>query len=217
VRTRFDGELEHLGIQLSIMCSVAADAMRDATRALLERDLGLAEQVIGVSSQLHLLRLDCERHAISLLALRAPLARELRLVVSGIQSAEKIERMGDLACHVAQIARRRHPECAVPPTLVVEFARLGRLAALTALQVRDDIREPVGGHFAEQDLRDDRIDALYREILAVVQHPAGAFSVREAVDVALLARFFERFADQAVAVTRRLDYVVTGDLEATSE
>lgn len=212
MRARFAGELELLGVQLAAMCAVAMTAMQDATRALLDSDLGLAERVIDVEAQLHPLREECERHATTLLALQAPVARELRLVVTSIQAAEKIERMGDLASHIADTARRRHPDCAVPAPLRAQFAELGHLAALAADRVQQIIADPAGEHFAEQQRGDDQLDALHREVLITLQRPDGGYTVRDAIDVALLARFFERYADQAVAITRRLDYIVTGDL-----
>jgi phosphate transport system protein len=172
--------------------------------------------VITVEEQLHLLREECERHATTLLALQAPVARDLRLVVTSIQAAEKIERMGDLACHIAATARRRHPDCAVPAPLQGQFADLGRLAALAADRMHQIIADPVGEHFAEQQRGDDQLDALHRDVLTTLAHPDGGYTVRDGIDVALLARFFERFADQAVSVTRRLDYVVTGDLPIIS-
>jgi phosphate transport system protein len=211
MRARFQGELEQLDIQLSAMCAVATGAMHDATRALLDSDLLLAERVISVEKQMHLLRADCENHSTTLLALHGPVARDLRLVVTTIQAAEKIERMGDLACHIAEAARRRHPDCAVPAPLRAQFADLGRLAALAAGRVHQIICDPVGEHFAEQQRGDDQLDALHREVLTTLGRPDGTYTVREAIDVALLARYFERFADHAVAITRGLDYVVTGD------
>ncbi len=216
MRARFAGELEQLGVQLGAMCAMASAAMRDATGALLNADLSLAEQVMNVEEQLHLLREECEQHATGLLALQAPVARDLRLVVTSIQAAEKIERIGDLAGHIAATARRRHPACAVPAPLRGQFADLGRLAVLAADRVHQIISDPVGEHFAEQQRGDDQLDALHRDILTTLGRPDGPYTVRDAIDVALLARFFERFADQAVSVTRRLDYVVTGDTPRSS-
>jgi phosphate transport system protein len=212
MRARFQGELEQLGVQLAAMCAVATTAMQDATRALLDSDLSLAEQVVSNAAELHLLGEGCQRHTTALLALHAPVARNLRLIVTSIQAAEKIERMGDLASHIAATARRRHPDCAVPASLRGQFADLGGLAALAADRVHQIISGPVGEHFTEQQRGDDRLDALHREILASIARPDGPYTVRDAIDVTLLARFFERFADQAVSVTRRLDYVVTGNL-----
>ena len=210
MRSVFHGELEQLGVELAAMCGLAAEAMEKATRSLLEPDLALAEQVIGDDEELDLARSRCEDRAILLLSLQAPVARDLRLVVTAIQAAEKIERMGDLARHIAEVARRRHPERAVPDALTERFGEMGRLAAVAARRVQQIIAAPQEEHFAEQDHADDRIDELQREILAVVVDPAQDNDARNGVDVALLARFFERFADQAVSVTRRLDYIVTG-------
>ncbi len=145
-----------------------------------------------------------------LLALQAPVARDLRLVISAIQAAEKIERMGNLARHVAEHTLRRHPACAVPPDLAARFGDMARLAVAIGAARAGHLAAPVEEHFTEQDAADDRIDELHREILHAVDGGASGRSVREAVDVALLARFVERFADQAVSITRRLDYIVTG-------
>lgn len=212
MRTVFHGELEQLGVELAMMCGLAGDAMENATRALLRSDLFLAEQVISDDEQLDAARVQCEELAFKLLLLQAPVARDLRLVVAGLQAAEKIERMGDLARHVAEIARRRHPECAAPPELTDQFAEMGRLAALAVRRVQQIIVAPTDEHFAEQDRADDRIDELQREVLTAIHGNDERYAARDGIDVALLARFFERFADQAVSVTSRLDYIVTGSV-----
>lgn len=210
MRRVFHGELEAIGVELSMMCAHAADAMERATQALLQTDLVLAEQVISADAELDAARARCEEHAFRLLSLQAPVARDLRLVVTSIQAAEKIERMGDLARHVAEIARRRHPTCAVPADLTDRFTEMARLAVLASRGVQHIIASPTEEHFAEQGRADDRIDAMHRDVLVTVQRPGRPGAVRDGVDVALLARFIERFADQAVSVTRRLDYIVTG-------
>ncbi len=210
MRAVFHGELEQLGVELATMCGLAAEAMENATRALLGSDLVLAEQVITDDEELDAAQARCEEHAFVLLALQAPVARDLRLVISAIQAAEKIERMGDLARHVAELTRRRHPACAVPTDLAARFGDMARLAVAAARRVQDIIAAPIQEHFTEQDRADDRIDELHRDILNAVHGDASGRSVRAGVDVALLARFVERFADQAVSITRRLDYIVTG-------
>jgi phosphate transport system protein len=216
MRGVFRGDLAQLGAELATMCGQAGDAMDSATRALLRSNLLVAEQVISAGTELAAARARCEERTFGLLLLQAPVARDLRLVVTGIQAAEKIERMGGLARHVAEIARRRHPDCAVPAELVDQFAEMGRLAVLAARRVQQIIAAPVEEHFAELDRADDRIDELHREVLAAVQRPDSRSSVRDGVDVALLARYFERFADQAVSVTRRVDYIVTGSVPGRS-
>lgn len=133
------------------------------------------------------------------------------MIVTGIRVAEKIERMGDLARHVAELARRRHPDCAVPSEMAAQFAEMGQLATRIARSVAQTIAEPLEEQFAQRDRDDDRIDALQQDLLAAAVHQADKpNAVRTGIDVALLTRFIERFADQAVSVARRLDYIVTG-------
>jgi phosphate transport system protein len=126
MRAVFNGELEQVGVELATMGGLAADAMEKATRALLRSDLVLAEQVITDDEELDAAQARCEEHTFRLLSLQAPVARDLRLVVSAIQAAEKIERMGDLARHVAELTRRRHPACAVPGELGARFGEMAR-------------------------------------------------------------------------------------------
>lgn len=216
MRGTFHGELAQLGAELATMCTLAGDAMDSATTALLTADLRLAEQVISGDAQIDGLRAQAEDDAYRLLSLQAPVARDLRLIVTGIRVAEKIERMGDLARHVAELARRRHPDCAVPPEMAERFAEMGGLATRIARSVAETLAEPLQEQFAQRDRDDDRIDALQRDLLtaAVDQGGDGPGAVRIGIDVALLTRFIERFADQAVSVARRLDYIVTGVVPA---
>ncbi|MCU1661521.1 MAG: phosphate transport system protein [Pseudonocardiales bacterium] len=210
MRVRFDGELEQLGVDLTAMCRLAGDAMEQATGALVRADLAMAEQVIAGDSKLDALRALCEDRAYALLALQAPVARDLRLIVTGLQAAEKIDRMGGLACHVAEIVQRRHPRSAIPPELCGTFAEMGRLAVQAARAIEHTIANPLESQLPERERADDRTDELHRELLTTISRKDSSYRVQTGVDVALLSRFFERFADQAVAVTRRMDFVVTG-------
>ncbi|MBC3192203.1 phosphate signaling complex protein PhoU [Pseudonocardia sp. C8] len=210
MRQLFHGDLEQLGRGLASMCGQAADALDDASGALLDTDLARAERVIGNDSTLDTSRARWAEHAERLLALQAPVARDLRRVVTGIQIADKIERMGDLARHVAEVARRRHPERAVPDPLVEPFREMCRLAVGLARNVQQTITSPEQARPEQRERDDDRIDQLHHTLLAGLDDLTGPHPVRTAIDVALLARFVERFADQAVAISRRLDYIHTG-------
>ena len=212
MREIFHGELTRLGTDLAGMCALVRSTMERATRALVETDLHLAEEVITDGDEIRDRGRQCADHAGAMLALQAPVARDLRTVVTGIQAAEKIERMGDLARHVAEIVRLRHPEPSVPPELLGRFAEMGRLASAAARAVEDAIAAPDDLHSSAQERADDDTDRLQRELLDAVSQHEPPYPVRVGVDVALLARFYERFADQAVSITRRLDYVVTGSM-----
>lgn len=212
MRELFHGELEQLGSELAAMCGLAGDALDAAARALQHTDLALAEQVIDDDDAIDTMRAGWAEHAERLLALQSPVARDLRQVVTGIQIADKIERMGDLARHVAELVRRRHPDPALPDFLADRFTEMTRLAVTIARAVQRTITTPDEEQVEQRERDDDRIDELHRELLAALdEHLTGPHAVRTAVDVALLARFVERFADQAVSISRRLDYIHTGD------
>jgi phosphate transport system protein len=210
MRTAFYDQLQHLTQRVADMCGLAADAMQRATTALLAADLPIAEQVISHDVAIDELRQECEQHAYSLIALQAPVAGDLRTIVTLIHTAEKVERMGDLARHVAEQARRRHPDPAIPDDTRDRFQQMGRLAVIAARQVQQLIAQPGQTRYAELNDADELIDNLEQNLLASVSDRAWNHGVRAGIDVALLARYYERFADQAVSITRRLDYATTG-------
>ncbi|GAB3366190.1 MULTISPECIES: phosphate signaling complex PhoU family protein [Amycolatopsis] len=214
MRVTFHGELVQLREQLVAMCAMAAQAMRQASRALLMADLDLAERVIAGDAALDQARGGCEDHAQSLLALQAPVASDLRSILAAVYSAEKIERMGDLAAHIADTARFSHPDHAVPADLEDTFARLGEIAAGMADRLGELIGQPGVDGFAELDETDHAVDALHSRVLTTITGPGWPYGVRTATSLALLARFHERFADQAVSVAKRLDFAATGEFPA---
>ncbi|MEV4314036.1 PhoU domain-containing protein [Actinocrispum sp. NPDC049592] len=212
MREAFHGDLARLGEQLSAMCARSAVAMRQATTALLGADLPLAEQVLGADAELDLLRSQCEEQAHSLLALQAPVAGDLRLVLSAVYCADKIERMGDLAAHIADTARFTHPAHAVPDELTGKFAELGRITAGMADRIGELISAPAEGSFAELEQCDHGVDALHAEVFEIITAPEWPHGAASASSLALVARFYERFGDQSVSVARRLEFAATGDL-----
>jgi phosphate transport system protein len=212
MRERFHGELAQLGEQLMRMCGLAAESMRQASTALLTADLALAERVLSADDDLDMARADCETHAQSLLALQAPVAGDLRTILAAVYCADKIERMGDLAAHIADTARFTHPEQVVPAELASTFTEMGDIAAGMADRVATRIDSEATGGFAELDETDQRVDALHAQVLQLITSEQWQHGVRSATSLALLARFYERFADQAVSVAKRLEFVETGQL-----
>lgn len=212
MRTVFHEQLQHLTDQVAHMCGLAAEAMERATEALLGLDLRMAEEVISQDADIDTLRTNCEQLAYSLLALQAPVAGDLRTIVALIHTAEKIERMGDLARHVAEQTRRRHPRPAIPDDTRDRFEQMGRLAVHIAREVQQLITEPGQTRYTELNDADDLVDTLQQDLLSSVNDTTWDHGVRAGIDVALLARYYERFADQAVSITRRLDYIATGSM-----
>ena len=212
MREGFHADLDRLNDGLAEMCSAAGVAMRQATQALLTADLALAELVMGADAELDARRTRCEEEAYSLLALQAPVAGDLRRVLAVVYCAERVERMGDLAAHVADTARYAHPDHAVPTELGPVFAELGEITADMADRVGERIRTQADGTFTELRDTDETVDSLHARLLAAVTDEEWEHGQRPAVAVALATRFYERFADQAVSVARRLEFAATGDL-----
>ncbi|HEY4459783.1 MAG TPA: phosphate signaling complex protein PhoU [Pseudonocardiaceae bacterium] len=214
MREIFHGDMRQLREQLAGMCAMAGSSMRRASQALLTADLALAEQVISDDALLDQARRGCEDHAQSVLALQAPVASDLRKVLAAIYSAEKIERMGDLAAHIADAARFSHPAAAIPTEMSDMFAELSRIAAGMADRLGELINHPCGEGFAELSETDQTVDALHATILTAITAPNWPHGVRSATSLALVSRFHERFADHTVSVAKRLDFVATGEIPA---
>src|SRR5690349_2197291 len=210
MREAYHDELEQLADELAGMCSMVGDAMELATRALLEADLGLAEQVIGDDTKVDEARSACEEHAYALLALQAPVATDLRTVLAAIHAAESLERMGDLALHVAKAARRRHPQKVLPDQVAPYFSEMGRVAVSLARQAEQVIQSKDVKQARALEDADDEMDDLHRHLFSVIMDRDWPHGVAAAVDVTLLGRFYERFADHAVSVANRVVFVVTG-------
>lgn len=212
MREVFHGQLARLGRQLASMCTYSGQAMRTASAALLTADLALAERVLVGDDGLDEQRSRCEEHAQALLALQAPVAHDLRQVLAVVYSAERIERMGDLAALVADVARFAHPARAVPAELETVFAELGMVTSGMADRVAELIMAPAKGCFVELERTDHDVDTLHAQILDQITSPDWPHAPAVAAQLALLARFYERFGDHAVSVARRLEFTETGNL-----
>jgi phosphate transport system protein len=218
MRTTYHEQLADLSSQLGEMCGMAGSTMDDATRALLDADLAASEQVISDHDKMVAMSANAQAHAINLLALQQPVAGELRDILSSLQIIANIERMDALAVHVAKIARRRHPQHAVPDEVRGCFSEMGRIAVELANIAREVLRTRDPHKAAGIREQDDAMDDLHGQLFAVVMDGRGwQHGVPSAVDVALLGRFYERFADHAVEVGRRVVFQVTGTLPPEQE
>ena len=217
MRTAYHEQLDALTNQLAEMCRMAGIAMERATQALLQADLALAEQVIGDHENIIAASARAEEAAFVLLALQAPVAGDLRAIVGSIQIVADVERMGALALHVAKIARRRHPRHALPEEVNGYFAEMGRVAVEMANSARDVLisHDPEKARRIRED--DDAMDDLHRHLFSVMMDREWKYGVAAAVDVTLLGRFYERFADHAVEISRRVIFQVTGRLPDEEE
>ena len=212
MRTTYYEELSALSAQVGEMCGLAADAMERATEALLGADLSVAEQVIADHEHIVEISKRTEANAIRLLALQQPVAGDLRSIVGAIHVGADIERMGALAVHVAKLSRLRHPECALPDDVRASFSEMGRRAVQLARTAQEVLRSGDPDKAARLRDQDDAVDAEHRHLFTLLIDQKWQDSVCSAVDVALLGRFYERFADHAVEIGKRVVFETTGGL-----
>ena len=214
MRTAFHERMDALTARLGGMCGLAGVAMEHATQALLQADLPLAEQVITDHDRLATMRVKAEENALMLLALQAPVAGDLRAIVSSLQNVGDAERMGGLALHVAKIARRRHPAHTLPEEVNGYFAEMGRVAVELGKSAQEFVMSGDPRRAAEIDDEDDAMDELHGHLFIVLMDREWKHGVPAAVDVTLLGRFYERFADHAVEIARRVIFQATGRTSA---
>jgi phosphate transport system protein len=214
VRTAYHEQLDALTEQLGQLCGLVGVAMERATDALLQADLVRAEQVITDYDHITAMSARAAENAFVLLALQQPVAGDLRAIVGSIQIIADVDRMGALALHVAKIARRRHPEHAVPEEVKGYFAQMGRIAVELGNAAQEVVLTRDPHKAARIDEQDDAIDDLHRHLFTVLMDREWTHGVAAAVDVTLLGRFYERFADHAVEIARRVIFQATGKLSA---
>jgi phosphate transport system protein len=210
MRDSYREQLDDILADLVQMSQVVSSAVRSATTALLESDIHLAEQVIAEDERLDAKQTDVEVRAFSLLARQAPVAGELRTLVATLRMVTELERMGDLAAHVAKIARLRYPENAVPESLRANFIRMGDVAEKMVVTAGQTLNDRNIQNAQELRARDEEMDELRRTQFRVMLSDDWPYGVEAAVDVALLGRYYERIADHAASMGRRIIYVVTG-------
>jgi phosphate transport system protein len=157
------------------------------------------------------LRTKAEESTFVLLALQAPVAGDLRTVVGSMQTAANAERMGGLARHVAKIIRRRHPEHVLPEEVTRYFAEMGAVAVDLGKTAREVVLSDDPDRAAQIRHDDDAMDELHDHLFTVLMGREWKHGVASAVDVTLLGRFYERFADHAVEIGDRVVFQVTGE------
>jgi phosphate transport system protein len=210
MREEFRADL-HLVSQLLVdMAQAVRAAMREATQGLLRADREAAETVIARDAEVDALYQQVEERVADLIARQAPVASDLRILISALHVAADIERMGDLADHVARTAVRRHPSPAVPAELRVVFTGMAEVADRMAAKIADVLARLDAVGAAELDADDDAMDDLHRELFRVMLSDEWPYAAETAIDNALLGRFYERYADHAVNAGRRVVYMVTG-------
>lgn len=212
MRTAYHDQLDAIVDDLVRLTGMVQDATSQATTALLSADAGVAEQVLAGDAAIDALRNDIEGRAFELLALQQPVAGDLRMLIAAVRMVADLERMGDLAVHVAKVAQLRVPEVAVPPDLIPTVERMAAVAVHMIGSVAEVIknRDVDAARSVESD--DEEMDELRRRSFRMMLGESWAYGVEPAIDNALLGRYYERIADHAVSLARRVVYLVTGEV-----
>jgi phosphate transport system protein len=211
VREVFQQELAEVRERLVEISSLVVVSIENATKAFNKSNVALAETVIADDHKIDELTVNLDELAINILARQQPVARDLRIVVSALRISASLERMGDMSEHIAQLARYRFPEKVVPKSLRGTFAEMGKLDVevarkLTELLRTEDVR-------IAEEIRndDDKIDELHLSVFDQVLGETWKGGAEDTVDATLASRYHERFADHAVSIAKKVQYLATGD------
>ncbi len=215
MRNAYFEELDSIVDELVDMTREVQVAVSRATQALLTADAEIAEKVISDDAAIDAARERVEERSFELLALQQPVASDLRMLVAALRMVADLERMGDLSVHVAKVARLRVPQLAVPGEMIPTIERMATVAEKMVGTVAGVIaeRDVEGARQLEED--DEEMDQLRRSSFRLMLDDSWPHGVEPAVDIALLGRYYERIADHAVSLARRVVYLVTGETVTT--
>ena len=211
MRAVFQQELQEVQDRLVEISTLVAGSIERATESFNTSNVGLAETVIEEDHKIDQLAAELDELAIQILARQNPVARDLRIVVSALRISASLERMGDMAEHIAQLSRYRFPEKVVPKGLRSTFREMGALDVEIAKKLTD-LLESEDLQIAE-DIRneDDKVDALHLSVFDKVLGETWKGEAADTVDATLASRYHERFADHAVSIAKKVQYLATGD------
>lgn len=211
MREIFQPELRDVQNRLAEVAELVVVAITKATAAFATSDVALADQVIEEDAYIDELALSLDELTIAIMAQQAPVAKDLRIVVSALRISASLERMGDMAEHIAQLARYRFPEKVIPKGLTKTFIRMGEADVEIAQKVVDLLRTQdltIAGEIRDID---DSIDRLHLKVFEKVLGEKWKGDTMGTVDATLASRYHERFGDHAVSVAKKVIYLSTGD------
>ncbi len=211
IRSVFQEELDGVSQSLVDLTNMVSESIQKATQALIAADLKLAEEVISYDEKIDNYQHDLDSRIIDIIARQQPVASDLRALVTALRMSADLERMGDLAHHVAKVARLRHPNSAVPNELHNTIAQMGSVAEKIARKVGTVIETRNTLLALEIEKDDDEMDTLHREVISALTGSSWNKGIDSAIDLTLLGRYYERYADHAVSVARRVYFLVTGE------
>lgn len=210
IRSVFQDELDNVSQSLVDLTEMVSTAMSKATSAILNSDLKLAEEVIANDEKIDNYQHQIDSRIIDIIARQQPVASDLRALVTALRMGSDLERMGDLAHHVAKLARLRYPACAIPTELIQIVTDKGRVAVALTNKTGVVISTRNTDMALEVERDDDEMDNLHRKLISYLIEPNWKHGIESAIDLTLLGRYYERYADHAVSISRRVYFLVTG-------
>jgi phosphate transport system protein len=211
MRDAFHEELDEISRNLLNMAALVNQAISDATTAVVNADLSVAEKVIAADDVIDQMQHDLDARAINLMARQQPVASDLRTLVTGLRMSADLERMGDMAHHIAISARMRYPNSAIPDELKPLITKMGATANKIFTKLIQVLKDRDLNKSLEIAGDDDEMDKLHRELISAILDSKANYGNEMAIDLTLIGRNYERFCDHAVSISRRVYYLVTGE------
>jgi phosphate transport system protein len=210
LRSAFQDELDGVTQTLVDLSALVSDAISRATHALLTANIKEAEEVIDADDRIDDIQHELDARIIDIIARQQPVASDLRALVTALRMSADLERMGDMAHHIAKITRLRHPNSAVPSELLLTIEEMGKVARSISDKVGGVINSRDVDTAMEVEKDDDEMDKLHRKLFTTLMDESWAHGTETAIDITLIGRYYERYADHAVSVARRVYFLVTG-------
>jgi len=207
----FAQELQRVSNLLSQMGGVAEAQVAAAVKAVARRDTALAAQVIQADARLDAYERAIDAEAIRLLALRQPMARDLREIVGALKISADLERIGDYAANIAKRSLALSQGPAIAPTAGI--GRLGRLVEAILKDVLDSYSERDVAKAVAAWRRDEELDALhtslFREVLTCMMEDPR--TIGACTHLLFMAKNLERIGDHATNVAETIHFLVVGE------
>lgn len=210
IRSVFQEELDGVSQSLVDLSKMVSDSINKATHALIDAELKSAEEVISADEKIDTFQHELDARIIDIIARQQPVASDLRALVTALRMSADLERMGDLSHHIAKVTRLRHPDPAIPAELRDLVHHMGTVAENISRKIAVVIETRDTEMALQVEKDDDEMDKLHRQLIGSLTNSEWKHGVESAIDITLLGRYYERFADHAVSVSRRVYYLVTG-------
>jgi len=210
IRSAYQDELDGVSQSLVDLTGMVTASVVKASKAVQTADLALAEEVIASDAKIDDYQHELDARIIDIIARQQPVASDLRALVTAMRMSADLERMGDLAHHIAKVARLRHPNRAIPDSLTLPFTEMGHVAEKLSIMVGNVITTRDTEMALQVERDDDEMDDLHKKVISSIIKDDSGLALESAIDLTLLARYYERYADLAVSVARRVYFLVTG-------